>query len=200
MNLREAHSSVAAATVAVETTVALRVVLPPLVLVAKVVDELIGSAGLPCCGKVAWACLISATSEATSSTRPHILFVLAEVRVSLLVLRHVAVSFSDSVRCSPTCVGSTTSLATSILVREVSWLLISLGIVPSPIVAAWNLATHVVVIRRGTLPVVTLIATLGRPSPVLLFELGRWRVRSSLVALVSAATLRSRVDNRTLFR
>ena len=102
MNLREAHSSVAAA-IAIETTVALRVVLPPLVLVAKVVDELIGSAGLPSCWEVAWACLISATSEATSTTRPHILFVLAEVRVSLLtVLRHVAVAFSDSVRCTPT--------------------------------------------------------------------------------------------------
>ena len=79
-------------------------------------------------------------------------------------------------------------MTTTVLVRVVSWLVIGLDIVPSPIVAG-NLATHVVVIRRGTLPVVTLVATLGRPSPVLLFELGRWRVRSSLVALVSAATL-----------
>ena len=103
MNLREAHSSVTAASIAVETTVALRVVLPPLVLVAKVVDELIGSAGLPSCREVAWTSLISVTTEATSTTRPHILFVLAEVRVSLLtVLRHVAVAFSDSVRCTPT--------------------------------------------------------------------------------------------------
>ena len=102
MNLREAHSSVAAA-IAIETTVALRVVLPPLVLVAKVVDELIGSAGLSRCGEVAWAGLVSATTETTSTSWPHILLVLAEVRVSLLtILRHVAVAFSDSVRCTST--------------------------------------------------------------------------------------------------
>ena len=90
-------------------------------------------------------------------------------------------------------------MTTTVLVREVSWLVIGLDIVPSPIVAG-NLATHVVVIRRGTLPVVTLVATLGRPSPVLLLELGRRRVRSSLVALIPAPTLGSGVDSRTLFR
>jgi hypothetical protein len=89
-------------------------------------------------------------------------------------------------------------LATSVLVGEVGCLIIALGIVPPPVVVAGNLATHVVVIGRGTLPVVTLIATLGRPSPVLFFELGRRRIRSSLVALVSAATLGSRVYDRTL--
>jgi hypothetical protein len=90
-------------------------------------------------------------------------------------------------------------LTTSVLVREVSWLVVGLAIVPSPVLAG-NLATHVVVVRRGTLPVVTLVATLGRPSPVLLLELGRRRVRSSLVALIPVATLGSGVDSRTLFR
>ena len=90
-------------------------------------------------------------------------------------------------------------MTTSVLVREVSWLVVGLAIVPSPVLAG-NLATHVVVVRRGTLPVVTLVATLGRPSPVLLLELGRRRIRSSLVALIPASTLGSGVGSRTLFR